>query len=115
MRANCFIIDLKFTENYPDTPPRVMFKKKTIPFHPNVYTDGAICLSMLKTSGHLCWKKQYGIRDIILQLIELLKRPNFDDPANAAAAQLRRKDPKAYVEKIKKMTQTTAAEAYSVL
>jgi ubiquitin-conjugating enzyme E2 A len=37
-----FTLKLQFTENYPNSPPRVKFLTKM--FHPNIYNDGRICL-----------------------------------------------------------------------
>lgn len=41
-----FKLSLEFTEEYPNKPPAVKFVSKM--FHPNVYTDGSICLDILQ-------------------------------------------------------------------
>ena len=41
-----FQLSMKFTEDYPNKPPKVKFLTEC--FHPNVYTDGSICLDILQ-------------------------------------------------------------------
>mmetsp|Transcript_11405 Transcript_11405/g.30720 ORF Transcript_11405/g.30720 Transcript_11405/m.30720 type:complete len:128 (+) Transcript_11405:128-511(+) len=44
--GGCFALRLKFNENYPAKPPHVRFTSEM--FHPNVYTDGTLCLDIIQ-------------------------------------------------------------------
>ena len=41
-----FRLTIEFTEEYPNKPPTVKFVSKM--FHPNVYSDGSLCLDILQ-------------------------------------------------------------------
>jgi len=41
-----FSLRLSFSENYPDTPPQIRFTTEI--FHPNVFTNGQICLDVIQ-------------------------------------------------------------------
>jgi len=43
-----FKLSLKFPQNYPYTPPTIRFI--TCCFHPNIDSDGVICLDILKVN-----------------------------------------------------------------
>ncbi|GJC93659.1 SUMO-conjugating enzyme [Colletotrichum higginsianum] len=42
--------DMTFPRDYPYAPPTFRFLNKTI-YHPNIYTDGKLCISILHTPG----------------------------------------------------------------
>eukprot|EP00759_Apiculatamorpha_spiralis_P012455 PhF_6_TR19492/c0_g1_i1/m.28472/K10573/UBE2A, UBC2, RAD6A; ubiquitin-conjugating enzyme E2 A len=78
-----FDLTINFNQEYPNRPPGVCFTS-TIPFHPNVYPDGRICLDMLQKM----WTPNYHVADILVALQSLLGDPNTSSPANVEAAQL---------------------------
>jgi ubiquitin-protein ligase len=67
---------------YPIKAPSMKFINKI--FHPNISTDGVICLDILKDK----WSPVYTIRTIIMSIISLLSDPNPDSPLNGNAARL---------------------------
>uniref|UniRef100_A0A8C9A712 UBC core domain-containing protein n=1 Tax=Prolemur simus TaxID=1328070 RepID=A0A8C9A712_PROSS len=53
-------------------------------YHPNVDTQGNICLDILKDK----WSALYDGRTILLSIQSLLGEPNIDSPLNTHAAEL---------------------------
>lgn len=75
-------LSFNFPNNYPYTAPVVTF---TTPcYHPNVDTQGNICLDILKEK----WTALYDVRSILLSVQSLLGEPNIDSPLNSQAAEL---------------------------
>ncbi|CAK5075094.1 unnamed protein product [Meloidogyne enterolobii] len=79
-------------------------------FHPNVYKDGRVCISIMhppgqdKLSGESAaerWNPAHGVRSILLSVISMLNEPNIFSPANVDA----------YVGYRKKMVEKLKAEA----
>ena len=98
---------ITFPKTYPDNPPEVRFKSKI--FHPNVYGDGKICISILHegtdSTGYEQdferWRPIQNIRTVFVSIISLLFDPNPDSPANLDAGKLYRENKDAYKERIK--------------
>ena len=80
-----FKIRMKFSNGYPEDPPKVFFKEKM--FHPNIFSDGQVCLSILSYRG---WnsEKPITMNAILVALQVLLLEPNPDDPVNIVASGL---------------------------
>jgi ubiquitin-conjugating enzyme E2 D/E len=75
-------IIIQIPPEYPNKAPIMKFQNKT--YHPNISTDGSICLDILKDK----WTPVYTIRTVIMSIISLLSDPNPDSPLNGQAAQL---------------------------
>ena len=45
-----FIAKLSFPQDYPLNPPKMRFLSKI--FHPNIYPDGRVCISILHAPGN---------------------------------------------------------------
>ena len=99
--------EIKFPSTYPTDPPEVTFHTKL--FHPNVYDNGKLCISILHKGNDVSgyeheierWRPIQNVRTIFLSIISLLSDPNPDSAANVDAAKLLRSDPKAYYLKIR--------------
>lgn len=61
-----FKLDIDFPQSYPYSPPEITFK--TGCFHPNVDSDGKVCLDVLKER----WTVGYTVTSILLSLQSLL-------------------------------------------
>ncbi|KAJ6227858.1 ubiquitin-conjugating enzyme e2 2 [Anaeramoeba flamelloides] len=77
-----FKLTMQFTEEYPNKPPNVKFISKI--FHPNVYTDGSICLNLLQSD----WSPLYEVSAILTAIQSLLSDPNTSSPGSASTIDL---------------------------
>lgn len=75
-------IDIKIPPEYPTKAPIFTFCNKV--FHPNIASNGVICLDIIKDK----WTPVYTIRTVIMSIISLLSDPNPDSPLNGQAAHL---------------------------
>lgn len=104
---------LKFPKTYPDDPPEFTFQSEM--FHPNINTNGIVCISILHKGDDV-----YGYEDrnerwlpvrspdsIIMSIILLLNDPNCESPANIDAARLYVENRKEYNKIVKKLAQKT--------
>lgn len=73
---------LQFTEEYPFKAPAVKFE--TGCFHPNVDSQGNICLDILKEK----WSAAFSVKSILQSIQSLLGDANVDSPLNTHAAKL---------------------------
>jgi ubiquitin-conjugating enzyme E2 R len=103
-----FQLLMKFPNDYPMSPPVVTFVSDF--WHPNVYTDGKVCISILhppgadEMSGELPeerWLPTQTVTTILLSIISLLNAPNTSSPANVDASVEWRKSPESYRERIR--------------
>jgi ubiquitin-protein ligase len=98
---------INFPKEYPLKPPVIKFTSKL--FHPNVYIDGKVCISILHEgtddTGYENdadrWSIVQNIQTIFLSIISLLDDPNDESPANIDAGKLWRDNKDAYAKRIK--------------
>ncbi|KAK9353552.1 ubiquitin-conjugating enzyme/RWD-like protein [Lipomyces doorenjongii] len=106
---------LSFPEDYPLQPPKMRFE--TAMWHPNVYQDGNVCISILHPPG----EDKYGYEDagerwlpvhspetILLSVIAMLSSPNPDSPANIDAARELREDYPTFKKRVRKLVRESA-------
>jgi len=101
--------ELEFPDEYPSKPPKFIF---TTPlYHPNIYPDGKVCISILhegvdefgyeKLSER--WNPTQSVNSILMSIISMLSAPNFESPANVDASKLWRDNYNEYKKIIYKM------------
>ncbi|EFJ08360.1 ubiquitin-conjugating enzyme 1, E2-like protein [Selaginella moellendorffii] len=86
---------LTFGEHYPAKPPRVRFTSEV--FHPNVYSDGALCMDIIQDA----WSPCHNVSTILTSIQSLLTDPNPASPANPEAAHMYQNDLQAYNRRVR--------------
>jgi ubiquitin-protein ligase len=86
-------LELTFPANYPDSPPALRFVSQF--WHPNVYKDGGVCISILHAAGDdqmsgesfdIRWKPINSVSSVLNSVLLLLMEPNLSSPANVDAS-----------------------------
>lgn len=78
-----YFFDFEFQPDYPQSPPRVtlMTRAPRVRFHPNLYENGKVCLSILNTWQGNQWSSRQTIASVLLALFSLLDaRPLLHEP-----------------------------------
>mmetsp|Transcript_24973 Transcript_24973/g.31167 ORF Transcript_24973/g.31167 Transcript_24973/m.31167 type:complete len:151 (-) Transcript_24973:138-590(-) len=86
---------MEFLQDYPNKPPKVKFLTKM--FHPNIYSDGSICLDIFKTT----WSPVYDVSAVLTSIQSLLTDPNPNSPVNAIASKMFVKNYQEYCAKVR--------------
>ncbi|KAI9141096.1 ubiquitin-conjugating enzyme [Paraphysoderma sedebokerense] len=90
---------LKFPADYPLSPPSMKFTCDM--FHPNVYKDGTVCISILHPPGEdpnmyesssERWSPVQSVEKILLSVVSMLAEPNDESGANIDACKIWRND-----------------------
>ena len=99
-----FKAQLKFPDDYPNNPPSMTFKTKM--WHPNIHSDGKVCISILhppgvdamnaQESAEERWRPILGVEAILISVISMMNDPNIESPANLDASVQFRDDIEGY-------------------
>lgn len=117
---------MKFPKNYPYAPPGKMMlvpsqasssRTELIEFHfcrplyhPNIYKDGKLCISILHAPGEDAmsgesaaerWSPAQRVESVLLSIISLLDDAECSSPANVDAGVMLRKNPEQYKALVK--------------
>ncbi|KAI8467042.1 MAG: ubiquitin-conjugating enzyme [Monoraphidium minutum] len=101
---------LTFPKDYPNSPPACRFQSEM--WHPNVYDDGRVCISILHQPGDdphgyetaaERWSPVHTVESIILSIISMLSSPNDESPANVDAAKQWREDRDGFKKKVSRI------------
>ncbi|KAK4047201.1 Ubiquitin-conjugating enzyme E2 15 [Microbotryomycetes sp. JL221] len=112
---------LSFPQDFPLNPPKMKFVSEM--WHPNVYPDGEVCISILHPPGAdqygyedagERWLPVHGVESILISVISLLSAdtPNTDSPANIDAAKQVREDIQGYRKRVRRLARKSAEEAF---
>lgn len=111
---------LNFPADFPNMPPTMYFKSAM--WHPNVYEDGKVCISILHNPGEdenayesadERWRPILGVEAIIMSVISMLASPNDESPANIDAAVMWRQDQTEYKRKVRDIVRRSQEEDFS--
>ena len=108
-----FKAKMRFPHDYPNMPPEMRFVSKM--FHPNIYEDGKVCISILHPPGKDAfneqeredekWRPILGVDAVILSVMSMLQSPNIDSPANIEASVMYRDNRANYECIVKRQAQ----------
>ncbi|KAH3679308.1 hypothetical protein WICMUC_001132 [Wickerhamomyces mucosus] len=101
-----FRAQMKFPSDFPFSPPTFRFTPAI--YHPNVYRDGRLCISILHQGGDPTsdepdaetWSPAQTVETVLISIVSLLEDPNPSSPANVDAAVDWRKKPDVYKKKV---------------
>ncbi|KAH8114845.1 ubiquitin-conjugating enzyme [Phellopilus nigrolimitatus] len=103
-----FAAKLTFPDDYPLSPFKMKFEPPL--FHPNVYSDGTVCISILHTPGddptHYeqaseRWSPVQSVEKVILSVVSMLAEPNLESGANIDCCKLYRDNQEEYIRLVK--------------
>lgn len=103
-----FPAELKFPKDYPLNPPKMKFLGEI--WHPNVYPNGEVCISILHPPGddpnHYeqaseRWSPIQSVEKILISVMSMLAEPNDESPANVEAAKMWREQRKMFERKVR--------------
>ncbi|KXT03500.1 hypothetical protein AC578_1586 [Pseudocercospora eumusae] len=98
---------MNFPKNYPYEPPTFQFDRPL--WHPNIYTDGKLCISILHQpgedvmSGEMAgerWSPVQRVESVLISILSLLDDAECSSPANVDAGVQLRKDPAGYKKRV---------------
>jgi ubiquitin-conjugating enzyme E2 G1 len=106
-----FKAQLDFPPEFPNMPPEMTFKCDM--WHPNVYENGVVCISILHPPGEdqfnqqetaeERWRPILGVEQIIVSVLSMLSSPNGDSPANIDAGVQFRDDMPAFKKRVRQV------------
>jgi len=112
---------LTFPKEYPLLPPKMKFI--TAMWHPNIYENGDVCISILHNPGEdewgfekasERWTPVHSAESILISVISMLSSdpPDTNSPANVDAAKQVRENITAYRKKVRQLARRSAEEAF---
>ena len=88
--GDVFTVTITLGDKYPRVPPRAVMN--TPIFHPNICSNGAICVACLRRS----WNQTVTIHQLLEEIVHALRHPNPDDELSLEAANMMKSDPKKF-------------------
>jgi len=107
---------IQFPEDYPNSPPKMKFLSEF--WHPNIYNDGGVCISILHTPDPMnpeekteeTWRPILTVESILVSVCSMFSDPNFSSPANVDASVEWRKNPESFRKRVSKLVERSMKE-----
>jgi len=105
---------MTFTDTYPYSPPTFKFLRPI--YHPNIYADGKLCISILHPPGEDAqsgetaeerWSPLQGVESVLRSVLLLLDDPEVNSPANVDAGVMYRNDREQYNKKAREAVEAS--------
>lgn len=100
-----FIIDFFFKSNFPKNGPEAKFVTKM--FHPNVNSDGHVCINILNS-----WNGNLSMENVLYGIIEIMDNPVAAGGYSNDARKLLEKNVDEYYKKVEEYTYAYAMESF---
>ncbi|KAF9354959.1 Ubiquitin-conjugating enzyme E2 15 [Mortierella sp. AD094] len=106
---------MTFPPDYPVMPPKLKFVSDM--YHPNVYPNGDVCISILHPPGEdkygyeqasERWSPVHTVETILVSVISMLSSPNDESPANIEAAKELRENYPAFKKRVQRLARDSA-------
>ena len=101
-QGGVYFLNIHFPTDYPFKPPKINFTTRI--YHPNINSNGSICLDILKDQ----WSPALTISKVLLSISSLLDDPNPDDPLVPEIAHIYKNDKGKYEASAKEWTRKYA-------
>jgi ubiquitin-conjugating enzyme E2 R len=112
-----FRAELTFSDDYPYQPPKFRFRLPI--YHPNIYPDGQVCISILHKPGEDLmsgedaserWSPLQGAESVLRSVLVLLDDPEINSPANVDAGVTYRDNKDLYKKRAKETVERSKAD-----
>jgi len=104
-----FKAEMSFPKDYPYKPPDFRFSNPL--WHPNIYSDGRLCISILHAPGEDMmsgesagerWSPAQQVESVLISILSLLDDAEISSPANVDASVMLRDNKEAFEARVRR-------------